>query len=108
MHDYLLRASDEAALWAALLTTGLVAEQPNPDGALVKAPVGGAALDVIGTIYRPTGAMLTDPGGLPYPEMVPVPGFHANLRTKGPLSETQLAQLPLVTPSPATPYRVWA
>lgn len=108
MHDYLLRASDEAALWTASLAAGLVTEQPNPDGALVKAPIDGVALDVIGVIWRPTGTMLTDPQGLPYPEMAPVPGFHANLRTAEPLSEAQLAQLPLVTPMPATPEQVWA
>lgn len=108
MNDYLLRASDEAALWAALLAAGLVTEQPDPSGTLVKVPVGGAALDVIGVIYRPTGAMLTDQHGLSVPEMAPVSGFHANLRTEGPLPDEQLALLPLVTPPPATPYRVWA
>jgi hypothetical protein len=108
MHDYLLRASDEAALWAALLAAGVVAEQSDVTGTLVKAPTGGTALDVIGTIYRPTGVTLTDQHAQPVPEMAPVPGFHANLRTEGPLSDAQLAQLPLVTPSPATPDRVWA
>jgi hypothetical protein len=108
MNDYLLRADDEATLWAALLTAGLAAEQPDVTGALAKVPSGGAALDVIGVIYRPTGAMLTDQHGLPVPEMAPVPGFHANLRTEGPLSDTQLGLLPLVTPLPATPDRVWA
>ena len=108
MTDYLLRASDEAALWTALLTAGLVTEQPDPSGTLVKVSVGGAALDVIGMIWRPTGATLTDQHGLPVPEMAPVSGFHANLRTEGPLPEAQLALLPLVTPLPATPDRVWA
>jgi hypothetical protein len=108
MNDYLLRASDEAALWTALLAAGLVAEQPDVTGALVKLPTGGAALDVIGVIYQPTGTMLTDEHGQPVPEMAPVSGFHANLRTTGPLPEAQLALLPLVTPIPATPDRVWA
>jgi hypothetical protein len=91
-----------------LLAAGVVAEQPDIGGALVKLPTGGAALDVIGVIYQPTGAMLTGQDGLPYPEMAAVPGFHANLRTESPLSDAQLVQLPLVTPLPATPYRVWA
>lgn len=108
MRDYLLRATDETALWAALLAAGVVAEQPDLTGALVRLPTGGTALDVIGVIYQPTGVTLTDQDGLPYPEMAPVPGFHANLRTEGPLSDAQLALLPLVAPSPATPYRVWA
>jgi hypothetical protein len=108
MTDYLLRAPDEAALWAALLAAGVVAEQPDVSGTLVKLPMAGAALDVVGLIYQPTGVMLTDADGMPYPEMAPVPGFHANLRTEGPLPDEQLALLPLVTPPPATPYRVWA
>jgi hypothetical protein len=108
MNDYLLRATDEAALWAALLAAGVVAEQSDVTGTLVKLPTGGAALDVIGLIYQPTGVTLSDQDGLPYPEMAPVPGFHANLRTEAPLADEQLDQLPLVTPSPATPYRVWA
>jgi hypothetical protein len=108
MRDYLLRATDEAALWAALLAAAVIAEQPDVTGTQVKVPLGGAALDVIGVIYQPTGVTLTDQDGLPYPEMAPVPGFHANLRTEGPLSEAQLALLPLVTPLPATPDRVWA
>jgi hypothetical protein len=108
MNDYLLRADDEAALWAALLVAGLVTELPDPSGVMVKVPAGAAALDVIGAIWRPTGAMLVDQHGLPVPEMAPVPGFHANLRTEGLLPDTQLALLPLVTPLPATPDRVWA
>jgi hypothetical protein len=108
MNDYLLRADDEAALWTALLAAGLLTEQPDPGGAMVRVPTGGAALDVIGTIWRPTGATLTDQHGLARPEMAPVAGFHANLRTEGSLSDAQLALLPLVTPLPATPDRVWA
>jgi hypothetical protein len=108
MNDYLLRADDETALWAALLAAGVVAEQSDVTGALVKLPTGGAALDVIGLIYQPTGVTLTDQHGLPVPEMAPVPGFHANLRTEGSLTDAQLAQLPLVMPPPATPDRVWA
>jgi len=62
-------------------------------------------LDVIGTIYKATGTMLTTPEGFPYPELVPVDGFHANIR--GGLTELQQAQLPLIE-APATPHRVWA
>jgi hypothetical protein len=108
MNDYLLRADDEAALWTALLAAGLVTEQPELGGAMVRVPIGGAALDVIGMIWRPIGATLTDQHGLPYPEMTPVSGLHANLRAEEPLSDAQLALLPLVTPLPATPDRVWA
>jgi hypothetical protein len=108
MNDYLLRADDEAGLWTSLLAAGLVTEQPDPSGTVVKVPANGAALDVIGVIWRPTGATLTDDHGLPVPEMAPVPGFHANLRTEEPLTDAHLALLPLVVPPPTTPDRVWA
>ena len=34
--------------------------------------------EVIGTIYKPTGRMLTDSEGNEYPEMQPVEGYHIN------------------------------
>ena len=33
---------------------------------------------VIGTIYKPTGKMLTDDEGMEYPETSPIDGFHVN------------------------------
>ena len=38
-----------------------------------------AAIDVIGTIYKPTGEMITTDEG-EVPEMAPVEGWHANVR----------------------------
>ena len=39
------------------------------------------AIDVVGTIYQPTGVMLTDAtSGFSYPEMVAIPGWHVNAR----------------------------
>ena len=38
-----------------------------------------AAIDIIGTIYKPTGEMITTDEG-EVPEMVPVEGWHANVR----------------------------
>lgn len=32
-----------------------------------------------GTLYQPTGTMLTDSEGFEYPEMEAVPGYHADL-----------------------------
>lgn len=37
------------------------------------------ALDVIGTVYAPTGETLVDSEGIEYPEMAPIEGFHVNL-----------------------------
>lgn len=100
--DYFLKSTDEAALVAALLTAGILLEI---DGSHVLTE--GVALDVIGTIYKPTGAVLTV-NGMEVPEMAAMPGWHANLR--GELSDTQLAALePILLAQPLSqPYRVWA
>ena len=39
-----------------------------------------SALDVIGTVYAPTGTMLTD-GDFSYPEQAPIEGFYINIAT---------------------------
>lgn len=44
------------------------------------------ALDVVGTLYEPTGKMLKGDEGIEYPEMKPLPGFHVNFI--GELSDT--------------------
>jgi hypothetical protein len=62
-------------------------------------------LDIIGTMYRETGTMLTTEDGMEYPEMEAIEGYHANLRED--LTAAQEAELPTVT-APATPYRKWA
>ena len=35
--------------------------------------------DLIGTIHKPTGVILTDSEGFEYPEMVAVQGYHVNV-----------------------------
>ena len=35
--------------------------------------------DLIGTIHKPTGVMLTDAEGMQYPEMVALDGYHVNV-----------------------------
>ena len=34
--------------------------------------------DIIGTIYKPSGVLLTDEDGNEYPEMVALEGYHVN------------------------------
>lgn len=63
----------------------------------------GANLDVVGTIYKPTGVMITDFDGLQHPEMARLDGWHVNLR----IAELPEELLPFVV-EPATPSRVWA
>ena len=60
--------------------------------------IGTAAVDVVGTIHRPTGNMLEDD----VPEMVALPGFHINL------SDTVTGFAQFEIEPPATPARVFA
>ena len=123
MTTYYLKATSEAALWTALETAGLahkVYDQTDPANVAPDnlgyeetwEPTGAyewaadtPMLDVIGTMYSATGAMLTDGEGFEYPEMEAVDGYHANLRET--LTAEQVALLPTVD-APATPYRKWA
>jgi hypothetical protein len=63
-----------------------------------------AAVDVVGTIYKPTGKMLkAKKGEEPMPEMAPLDGWHVNVR--------HTAEAPELAPYqvfPATPSRMWA
>lgn len=62
-----LRFTSEAAARTAFADHLIEGEWP--------AYVGTAAVDVVGTIHRPTGNMLDDD----VPEMSALPGFHINL-----------------------------
>jgi hypothetical protein len=101
MQDYYLKFTSEQHLWNTLERVGLAVFREEQGKHI---PIN-TNLDVIGTIYKATGQMLTGLDGFPYPEMLPVDGYHANLR--GSLTEEQKAQLPLIA-APATPSRVWA
>ena len=101
MTDYYLKFNTESEVWPALVSLGLAEQAPDTGIYFAK----GIALDIIGTIYKPTGNTVTTPDGFTVPEMTAVDGFHANIR--GTLSEEQQASLPLIDP-PSTPYRVWA
>ena len=120
---YYLKATSEADLWTALEAAGLAHKQYDPEDPLNVAPddldpeatweptgayewiADTPMLDIIGTMYRETGNMLTDDEGMEYPEMEAVDGYHANLREE--LTAAQEAALPTVA-APATPYRKWA
>lgn len=121
MQTYYLKAADEQSLWEALEAAGLAHKQYDTEDPLNVAPEDadeaweptGAydwiadtpMLDIIGTIYQPTGETLTDAEGMEYPEMAPVSGYHANLRED--LTDEQQAALPTIA-APATPMRKWA
>lgn len=61
-----------------------------------------AAIDVIGTIYEPTGNMIdTDEGEMP--EMAPIEGWHVNVRHNAEAPELDQWRV-----FPSTPQRLWA
>ena len=138
--DYYLKAASEAALMTALEAAGVVKSYTvkNEQGVVVDTRFvtePGYSLDVVGTIYKPTGNMIQQTGEFAreVPEMVALPGFHANLRGPASLAPTVVldtgsvtteepnnsleleTELNTVTPSPIeqllvypqSPSRVW-
>jgi hypothetical protein len=124
MATYYLKATDEQALWTALEAADLAVKDYDPEDEANQRPTdlkpdaewagpSGAyewrslsnMLDIIGTMYRETGNMLTTEDGMEYPETEAIIGYHANLRED--LTAAQEAELPTVD-APATPYRKWA
>jgi hypothetical protein len=103
MTDFYLKTNDLHELWDLLLAQDLAEMITSPDGS-TDYVAKNIALDIIGTIFKPTGNMITS-GDLTFPEQLPIDGFHANIR--GDLTLEQQAALPLIS-APATPYRVWA
>jgi hypothetical protein len=95
MIDYYLKATSEEALFAALEAAGITSDSVLNQG---------YALDVIGTIFTPTGKIIYGEDG-DYPEMNPVSGYHANLRCAE-LSDEVLSALPIIE-APTSPSRVW-
>lgn len=98
MKNYYLKFVDHADLEDTLISAGLA--ETYQDEFIPR-----VTLDVIGIIHKPTGKILTTKDGMKYPEMVPIDGYHANLKAE--LTEQQEALVPII-PAPTTPYRVWA
>ena len=97
--DYFLKFADEAEANAALFT-----EQTNVQDDVVETVLVPkyAAVDIIGTIYKPTGEMIqTDEGEVP--EMAPLDGWHANVRHTDEAPELEAFRV-----FPQTPSRMWA
>jgi hypothetical protein len=100
--DYFLRFNDEAEANAALFT-----EQTNVQDDVVETVLVPkyAAVDVVGTIYKPTGNVLPaeDESGEAVDEMAPIDGWHANVRHTDEAPELEAFRV-----FPATPSRAWA
>ena len=62
----------------------------------------GQMIDIIGSIYKATGTMLTNEEGNEYPKMADVGGWHVNMRGKLPESIK-----PYKITVTGTPYRIW-
>lgn len=114
--DYYLKTQSESDLWLALESAGLAKkvysefdEEGNPVGDFEWQREGGYDLDIIGTIFKPTGKMLQGEDG-PYPEMAALDGFHANLRSHAdrlPKAQSDLLA-PIIIDKPNSPVRVFA
>lgn len=121
MTDYFLKATDEATLWARLVEASAAVpyEVKDAEGTVVEtrhAPAPGYSIDLIGTIYKPTGNLIQQPGieegtMIEVPETAPLEGFHANLRGPADLApkieyipyvptEEELLDLEFVAPEP--------
>ena len=99
MIDLYLKAGSKSAMTLALKTAGFI---QDPDSGALYHP--DAALDVIGTIYQPTGeTSLVD--GQEVPVTSPVSGYHVNVRTT---SDELATALDAQRTYPVTPVRVWA
>lgn len=98
MNNYYLKLTDEAEFISVMESLDLVSEGTPVLFSHTH------AIDCIGTIYEPTGNMITDGDGIEYPEMQAIPGYHVNY--KGESLPTELQPFEIIPP--ATPYRVWA
>ena len=102
--DYCLKFDSEAEAKAVLYRIEGAVEADPENG--VEAQEGYEvanydAIDLIGTIYKPTGKMIDSDEGS-YPEMAPVNGYHANVRVLNEAPELEAYRV-----FPVTPHRVW-
>jgi hypothetical protein len=95
--DTHLKFPDESTATRLMLEAGLLQQRGD---LIVQGQ--GQMIDIIGLIYKPTGAMLTDEQGNQHPEMVDIGGWHVNMR--GELPE---ALTPYKTIVKSTPHRIW-
>ena len=119
--NYYLQAESEEALFAALESAGVTQrhydmddfsnvrpadldpdEAWTPTGKYDSLPVAGVDLDVIGTIWKPTGnALMTEEGEVF--EHAPIDGWHVNVRHHN----AEAPELEAYRVFPATPQRMW-
>lgn len=88
--------------------TGETSQVPEGDPYLVTT-THDYAMDIVGTIHKPTGNTLTDSEGHEYPEMAPIDGWHINIRLGSEARRADVEALSqyFVDPEPQTPERIW-
>jgi hypothetical protein len=91
--DYYLKFDSEAAAKAVLYR--VEGEEGNEIANY-------SAIDLIGTIHKPTGTMLQSDDG-EFPEMAPLDGYHVNVRLIDEAPELEPYRV-----FPSTPNRMWA
>ena len=66
------------------------------------------AIDVVGVLHEPTGNTLTDDGGMEYPEVAALDGWHVNIRLSSDAMRDAVEALDVsVGVTPDAPKRVW-
>ena len=98
--DYTLKFPTEAAANKVLFGDQLDV-QGNVVETVKVSNFPGHSVDIIGTVYKPTGKMLAGDESS-YPEMAPVEGWHVNVRGE---EDDTLAQYHIEV---LTPVRMWA
>ena len=108
MTDFYLKFADKTQADSVLYTNTPVLAVVDPEGNVIT-PAGEdivtpnfANIDVIGTIYRPTGAVETV-DGMEVPVMAALDGFHVNIR-----HSAEVPELDAYAVTPTNPRRVWA
>lgn len=91
MYDYYLKFPDEETCNSILFYLDNEILMPKYD-----------SIDIIGTINKPIGDIKASEDGILYQEMIPVPGFHVNVR-----HSKHAQELDEWTVTPRTPQRVW-
>lgn len=102
MVDYMLKFDSQEQAEQVLIAAHVMQVQQTVDGftAVVAGP--GQNVDVIGVIHKPDGTF-TETEGMRFPNMVPIEGYHVNVRAPGAIDG-----LDSYAVFPATPVRVWA
>lgn len=101
MIDYMLKFESQEQAEQVLLGLGLL-RTTDIDDTTVIVPGIGQNIDVIGTISKPDGTF-TEVQGMRIPNMIPLDGYHVNVRAAGAIDGLQQYEV-----FPTTPVRVWA